>query len=220
VDPQLQMEGLQRKMPGVKNWIAGLFLILVVLGVSPGSTRQAPDPKLRTSDEEYEIYSSLIKQFYVKPEYHLMVIEDRTFRYDPRSEDDDQPWYDKPKKGVVIDPSTVEGYGINNTDHWVLDKKAFKLPVKCELVTSADLWAIFHGRKGQVEWLEFFKRYPDAPGFVMLSRVGFNTEHTQAMLYVGSQCGPGCWDLHFLLLEKTGGAWKIKKELRKAGSDF
>ncbi|HEY6333459.1 MAG TPA: hypothetical protein VI756_29310, partial [Blastocatellia bacterium] len=108
--------------------------------------------------------------------------------------------------------------GAKNTEKWVLDNNSFKLGVKCELVTNADLYAIFHGHMGQVEWLDFFKRFDDAPGFLMISRIGFNKDHNQAMVYMGSRCGPGCRDLHFLLLEKAGDSWKIKKELRKSSS--
>jgi len=196
----------------------GLIFTSIVFNVTASSRqRYEKDPKLAPTPEEYEMYSALIKQFYVTPQYHLIVIEDRTFRYDPREEDEDQPWYDKPK-GIVIDPSTIADYGAKNTDHWVVDKNAFKLGVKCELVTSSDLWAIFHGKMGEVEWLQFFDRHPDSSGFVMLSRVGFNTQHNQAMVYIGSRCGPGCWDLHFLLMENAGNGWKIQKELRKMGS--
>ncbi|HUK89287.1 MAG TPA: hypothetical protein VLZ81_02725 [Blastocatellia bacterium] len=194
-------------------------LALMLLPFSPSRVQNEPGLKITT--EEYQIYSSLIKQFYYKPEFHMIVIVDRTFTYDPRRGDDDEPWRDKPKKkrDVAIDPSTLADYGLKNTDHWVLDKDAFKLPVKCELVTSPDLYAIFHGREmGQVEWLEFFKRFQDAAGFLMISRIGFNTDHNQAMLYMGSRCGPLCWDLHFLLLEKVGAEWKIKKQLRNDGS--
>ena len=77
------------------------------------------------------------------------------------------------------------------------------------------LKAIFHGNWGELQWINYYRRFPDSRGFTMLSRIGFNTERTQALLYIGSRCGPGCGDIHFLLLEKTNGVWATKKELRK-----
>jgi hypothetical protein len=66
-----------------------------------------------------------------------------------------------------------------------------------------------------LEWIAYYRRFSDSSGFIMLSRIGFNTERTQALLYLGSRCGPGCGDIHFLLLEKTNGTWTTKKELKK-----
>jgi hypothetical protein len=141
------------------------------------------------------------------------MVEERTFRYDFAVEND-EPWREK-KKGLNIDQSAVENYEARNSEHWLLNKASFKLPVKVNLITDDDLKAIFHGHWGELEWINYYRRFPDSSGFVMLSRVGFNTEHTQALLYAGSRCGPGCGDLHFLLLEKANGIWTTKKEIRK-----
>ena len=165
------------------------------------------------SDEEYEIYSSVIKQLYILPETKLIMIEERTFRYDFGG-GDDEPWREK-KKGLIIDESAVEDYEARNSQKWLLNKASFKLPVRTNLITDLDLKAIFHGNWGDLEWINYYRRFADSRGFVMLSKIGFNTQHTQALLYVGSRCGPGCGDIHFLLLEKTNGTWTTKKEIRK-----
>ncbi len=194
--------------------IVGLALLLIVLGsvsVSAPRFRTAPDGGV--TDEEYEIYSSVIKQIYVGPETKEVIIEERTFRYDFNTEND-EPWRDK-RKGLIIDDSAVDDYETRNGEHWLLNKMSFTLPVKANLVTDLDLKVIFHGNWGDLEWINYYRRFPESRGFVMLSRIGFNTDHTQGLLYVGSRCGPGCGDTYFLLLEKTNGTWTTKKELRK-----
>ena len=201
-------------MTRVGSLVVGLFLISSGPGLrfSPVSRAQT-GADAKVSEEEYEIYSAMIKQMYVMANTKLLMIEDRTFRYD-FSGGDDEPWKDKPK-GLTIDPSAVADYEVKNHGQSVLSKGSFKLPVKYDLITDADLRAIFHGHWGELEWVEYYRRFPDSSGFIMFSRVGFNTDHTQALLYVGSRGGPGYGEIHFLFLEKVNGTWTIRKQLRK-----
>jgi len=83
------------------------------------------------------------------------------------------------------------------------------------LITDLDLKSIFHGNWGELTWINYYRKFPDVRGFVMLSRIGFNTAKNQALIYIGSRCGPGCGDLHFLLMQIENGAWVTKKDLRK-----
>ncbi len=201
-------------MTRASGWLVGLLLISIELGsVSVSAPRVHTNSDDGASEEEYEIYSSVIKQLYVQPETKLLMIEERTFRYDFGSEND-EPWRDK-RKGLAIDESAAEDYEAKNSRQWLLNKASFKLAVKTSLITDLDLKAIFHGNWGDLEWINYYRRFPDSRGFVMLSRIGFNTEHSQALLYVGSRCGPRCGDIHFLLLEKANGTWTTKKEIRK-----
>lgn len=195
--------------------LVGLYLSLILLGsISFSTVRGQSSSDDGVSNEEYEIYSTLIQQKYVQPNTKLLVIEDRTFRYDFAIEND-EPWRDKPRKGVAIDQSAAEDYEAKNSRQWLLNKASFKFPVKLGFITDLDLKAIFHGHWGDLEWIDFYRRYSESRGFIMLSRIGFNTAHTQALLYMGSRCGPGCGDLNFLLLERVNGNWTTKKELRK-----
>lgn len=200
-------------MTRARGWFVALFLISIELGSISGSTHRGQSSSDDgVSDDEYEIYSAVIKQYYLQSDTKQLIIEERTFRYDFAS--DDEPWKDKPK-GVTIDQSAVEDYEAKNSRQWLLNKASFKLPVKFNLITDLDLKAIFHGHWGELEWIAYYRKYPDSRGFVMVSRIGFNTERTQALIYVGSRCGPRCGDIHFLLLEKANGSWTTKKELKK-----
>ncbi|HYM00034.1 MAG TPA: hypothetical protein VEZ90_13860 [Blastocatellia bacterium] len=181
------------------------------------SHQESQDSKSEASGvtkEEYSIYASLIKQLYIKPNIKLIVTREHTFRYDSSRGEDDQPWKGK-VKGIVIDPTASQDFEAKNEKHWLLDQASLNLGVKAEISTDADLRAIFHGKNGDLEWIEYYKRYPDAGGILSFSRVGFNSAHTQGLVYIGIHCGPDCGDCHFFLLEKSGDAWTIKKVLRK-----
>jgi hypothetical protein len=196
------------------GWLVALILISVEFGSVPLSAPASQSiSDVAISDEEYEIYSTVIKEKYIQPNTKLLIIEERTFRYD-FAVDNDEPWREK-RKGVTIVRSAAEDYEAKNSSKWLLNKSMFKLPVKLNLITDLDLKAIFHGHWGELEWIGYYRRYPESTGFVMLSRIGFNTEHTQGLLYIGSRCGPGCGEINFLLLEKVNGVWTTKKELRK-----
>ena len=188
------------------------FLISTSLRSVEGSGYLQAGAESGVSEEEYEIYSSVIKQYFLRPDTKLIMIEERTFRYDFAV--DEEPWREK-KKGVIIDASAADDYELKNGQQWLLNKDSFKLPVKTVLITDNDLKAIFHGKWGDLQWINYYRRFPDSRGFVMLSRIGFNTERTQGLMYVGGRCGPVCGDRYFLLLEKVNGSWTTKKELRK-----
>jgi hypothetical protein len=66
-------------------------------------------------------------------------------------------------------------------------------------------------------WLAFRKRYPLAWGYVELSRIGFNPEHTQALVYVTHWCGDGCMSGDVWFLTRTGENWTVTETLTRYG---
>jgi hypothetical protein len=62
-------------------------------------------------------------------------------------------------------------------------------------------------------WQVFYAKYPDAPGILTFSRVGFDTALDQALVYVGDQshflAGAG----HYVLLKKVNSAWTIDQKV-------
>jgi hypothetical protein len=62
-------------------------------------------------------------------------------------------------------------------------------------------------------WQVFYARFPEAPGIISLSRVGFNDRLDQALVYLGNQshwlAGAG----HFYLLKKVNGAWTVDQKV-------
>ena len=79
----------------------------------------------------------------------------------------------------------------------------FKLPHV--LISDAEIGRLF--RKG--EWEDFCARYPTSRGIVRLSRVGFNKNKTQALLYFAGQYAPAAGEGYLILLGKTSSEWKI-----------
>lgn len=62
-------------------------------------------------------------------------------------------------------------------------------------------------------WDEFYRRYPDSPGITTFSRVGFNPDRTEALVYMGAQFHYLAGSGNLIRLEKQDGVWKIMDEI-------
>lgn len=67
-------------------------------------------------------------------------------------------------------------------------------------------------------WREFHRRFPGAVGKAYLSAIGFNTNGTQALVYVTLGCESECGGGTLVLLGRVQGAWSIVGTMRGYGS--
>lgn len=89
-----------------------------------------------------------------------------------------------------------------NSKQWFLERH-FEMEKPYELVAENVIGVVFQ-RGG---WDGFYKSYPGSGGYITLSAVGFNANHTRAVVYTGSHCGYLCGTWGFHLLEKISGKW-------------
>lgn len=94
-----------------------------------------------------------------------------------------------------------------NKEHLTLDVARIDVHLKVTAISDQEVKEIFEG-KGQ--WQEFYKRYPNSQGVSVLSRVAYNAEKTQALLYVGTMSNMLAGEGELVLFEKQGSDWKIK----------
>jgi hypothetical protein len=78
------------------------------------------------------------------------------------------------------------------------------------LITD-EAWAGYFGGTDTTAWDRFEAEY-GAHAFGAYSRVGFNGDATQALLYRGVVCGVLCGSGGYVLLEKVDGAWQVIRE--------
>lgn len=57
-------------------------------------------------------------------------------------------------------------------------------------------------------WAAFYDRFPESGGYLDVSAVSFNADKTQALVYIGHECGNLCGGGTYHLLEKNGGKWE------------
>jgi hypothetical protein len=66
-------------------------------------------------------------------------------------------------------------------------------------------------------WYAFTEKFPSAWGVTVLSQPGFNTDSTEALIYVRHQCGGGCYSSEVVLLDRRRSGWRIADRI-DAGS--
>ena len=109
-----------------------------------------------------------------------------------------------------VAPATTASFLARNATVHQL-RADMSLGVPYVLISQAETNAIFWGDGGQDGWQAFRALYPDAHGIQSLSRVGFNTDLTQALVYLGSQ---GDWlagEGNYYLMKKVNGVWTIEQ---------
>jgi hypothetical protein len=62
-------------------------------------------------------------------------------------------------------------------------------------------------------WLAFHEKYPAAWGYATLSRVGFNANHTEALVFARHSCGSACVNADFWFLERKNDSWYVVERI-------
>ncbi len=84
---------------------------------------------------------------------------------------------------------------------------------KFVLVGEKELATLFREDEFDRAWTRFYAKYPKSSGLVFLSKIGFNTDYTQAMIYAGRQCGGLCGSGSYLVLNKKNGVWIVESRM-------
>lgn len=104
-----------------------------------------------------------------------------------------------------VAPATTASFLARNATVHEL-RADMSLVVPYVLLSQAEMNAIFDGEDG---WQGFRALYPDAQGIQSLSRVGFNTDLTQALVYLGSQSDWLAGEGNYYLMKKVNGVWTV-----------
>lgn len=62
-------------------------------------------------------------------------------------------------------------------------------------------------------WAELPRKYPGAWGSISLSKVGFNKQHTEALVQAHEWCGDDCRVHETLFLRQTKGRWRVVERI-------
>jgi len=115
------------------------------------------------------------------------------------------------KSSGKLDVSLIDNYNSRNTKDYQLKDKIFVNTIK--IFTEDEMDEIRKkGGLGKGFTRELMSRYPLAGEIIYLSRVGFNSDMSNALFYAGSSSGV-MGASYFVWMEKTGNAWQIKNAL-------
>jgi hypothetical protein len=179
-----------------------IFFILVncrlLTGLGP--TRQAG------LDDEYAVYTALIKSVYQGDSRGTIVIQATTDVDKQMTGAEELQYVQRGLKGVT--PAMVADLTDRSRQVLTLEQR-FDLRAKVVLLTQAEIEAIFT----QGGWKEFYSQYPDAQGTLVLSRVGFNAAINQALVYAGNQSNYLAGAGYYYLLALENDEWQVKQQL-------
>ena len=169
------------------------------------SENLSPDTVLTDEAEEYAVYSAVINKRYVKSDStNLLVISDQTSFYGNRSQTaiysdnyienttSEQRVHQMKKSYPSVSEETLFDYDEKKLQSSKIGY-GFDLLVGYKLINENEL------------------EKDNTNKMIRLSKVGFNSEKTEAFVYVEFICPALCGEGNKLLLEKVDGVWKIKE---------
>lgn len=186
---------------------SGLTLIITYLTVVQSASTIAPPFSPDIASEEYLVYSAVIKRFGQPYTNKLLFIVDRTIDpFDPEElldafDHQQQPYLER---ATLYDYRRKYHHPCQLTDQ-------FQLSFGYMMLNKESHEEIF--KDGCTGWCKYFEDYPNSSGFISFSRVGFNPEGSQALVYVIHGCGGLCGTSGYMVLKKQEGEWMIQKSM-------
>jgi len=184
-----------------------LTIVLGVLCSSAGGAGSGSGFRQQAREtEEYAVYEVLLKERFINRQIKRLVIA-----RDTSIDEDSYADLDEALKGS--DPLTkdaVKDFRAKRQTERLRDH--FLVPVEVILLSPKQIARIFkHSRGNKDGWQVFSQNYPASAGLITLSRVGFNPDKTQALVFVAHTCGLLCGEGNYFVLAKKDGEWKIVK---------
>ncbi len=194
-----------------QNCITGNFFAIKAQSLLK-TAKEMLDSKLVMREEEYAVYRAfidsgfyLIKYKYDLDEVQLLVIDNYTSADETGTElDRTLQWVSQ--EMAEVNQETLENFRIKNAGSHLLDS-SFNLTVEVLLISDEEVREIF--QKGG--WEGFYAKYPFSQGIMTLSRVGFNIEMNQALLYVANEADDSVGGGYYILFAKVNGIWDIQE---------
>jgi hypothetical protein len=107
------------------------------------------------------------------------------------------------KESEELIGAAISDYVKLNEKTWLLQAEKFKLGTPPKMIGSEELKSLLERGK----WANFYRQYEDSDGVIELSAVGFNSDKTVAVVYMGHSCGSLCGGGSFHVLQKKDGKW-------------
>jgi hypothetical protein len=176
-----------------------------------------PVPDTRT--EEYAVYAAMIDKINFEERLRVFVLRDYTA---PCARTEDWCGHKQVSSRLAnLKPETLGDYAIQNQESAALSE-SFKLRRPAVMLSDQDLsgFLIKTNRKvnlsplpvRKIQWGEFYDQFPLSPGVISLSRVGFDSQFQQALVYeeiAGNS--DGTWG-RYLVLTRESGKWVVQNK--------
>lgn len=155
-------------------------------------------------NSEYEVYSSVILHRHYPPSVNKIVIHQLTYN---QSGCDNYDCFQNFKNYPLKNDSTLfDDFKNKNAKAYKLETK-FSIPQTVILISKEEL------NENSTGWDAFHEKYPNSSGVIQISRVGFNSNQTQAILYFDYQYAMLWGEGYLIFLTKDEGKWIVKEQI-------
>ncbi|MFA5873526.1 MAG: hypothetical protein WC832_06145 [Anaerolineales bacterium] len=184
------------------------FFLAVIVAACTGTPAPTSTPSAEQMDaEEQAVYAALLRNLYSASSYVIM----DTTATGPTGVEDTASTLDHIMQNMhAVDLETADSFRVRNDAAY---------PVRLDMDLGSGYVLLSQGEMSQIfsqnrdGWQVFYGQYPDAPGIITLSRVGFNKSLDQALVYVGTMshwlAGAG----YYILLKKGNGSWMVDQQV-------
>jgi hypothetical protein len=195
------------------------FFALLLLVVGPGNLNSfaLPSEQSELSSAECAVYSAVLEQSYTPSGATLFVIDDHTYS-SVGLDDDIAGTFRYVKKHIpLLSQVAINDYKTRNRQSQPL-ARLFKLKIDYVLLSRSKFEALTDPggvmEMSRIGWENFYREYRETSGFLSLSRVGFDHQRNQALVYVtdtrGNPSGREWGAESYVLLIKKNGRWRVQ----------
>ena len=194
---------------GKTGWVGLAVLLLSACSMMSTETATPIPTKTPIPDairDEERVYAALIELHYPSD---LLVIMEKT-QTDILELASDEVYQQVEESLSNLSADTLKDFIARNDSSYPL-KTSMILGSRYILLSLKDKQELF--RINQSGWDVFYNRYPEAPGIITLSRVGFNARMDQALVYLGIQSHWLAGSGNYFLFKKIDGDWVIDQQV-------
>jgi hypothetical protein len=112
-------------------------------------------------------------------------------------------------KMPLLSSETANDYKANNIEKFEIKYK-LSCAVKYEYSTMEEINGVF---KNEMGWAGLKKAFPGLIGYFAFSKVGFNKEKTEALIYTEFWCGNQCGEGAYWLLKRKNNNWFVEQKV-------
>ncbi len=200
-------------MRTMKYLLFTLFVMTLLTNCSKDDKGNSPEFPLKASDSlddlDYRLYTLVLEEHFTHSE-NLVVYQE----IQPGSPINDHSFIQYLKAEYPDLDTTVFYDPILASDSvYYLENRFNVASKKVSLVSADEIQYIFSNSDINKGWEEFYRRYPDSPGTISFSRIGYNTNKTQAVVSMGNMYASLGGEGRMIFLTLIYNRWQIAKSV-------
>lgn len=162
-------------------------------------------PQTDPDIEEYNVYNDLLASQFSGDDIDQVLIIDHTQVNPPNLLEQDLSAF---QENTVLTPALITSFMERNQQSHSLEP-VFDFELEYQLWTEEDVNEL-RSLDEASGWKLFYEKYPNTYGFIYLSRVGFNFDFSQALIYMSSYHYEQPIQGNYYLMVKIDGHWVIE----------